>query len=65
VERNLLFHFLPELKIFGTGSDGDATEEDGMRHLTLLIKHLEEAYEPITSKINSLLTHRKITYNLL
>jgi hypothetical protein len=65
VERNLLFHFLPELKSFGTGSDDDTTEEDGMRHLSLLIKHLEEAYETTTSQMNSLLAHRKITYDLL
>jgi hypothetical protein len=65
VERNLLFHFLPELKIFGAGSDDDTTEEDGMRHLTLLVKHLEEAYESTTGEMSSLLTHRKITYDLL
>ncbi|GFG17794.1 hypothetical protein IFM61392_10224 [Aspergillus lentulus] len=65
VERNLLFHFLPELKIFGAGSDDDTAEEDGIRHLTLLIKHLEEAYESTTGEMNSLLTHRKITYDLL
>jgi hypothetical protein len=34
-----LFHFLPELKIFGAGSDDDTAEEDGIRHSTLLIKH--------------------------
>lgn len=60
-----MFHFLPEFKRFGTGSDDDTTEEDGMRHLSLLIKHLEDAYEPTTSQMNSLLTHRKITYDLL
>jgi hypothetical protein len=65
VERNLLFYFLPELKIFSAGPDDDTMEEDGMQHLTLLIKHLEEAYKSITSEMNSLLTHRKITYNLL
>jgi hypothetical protein len=65
VERNLLFHFLPELKSFDTGSDDDTMEEGGMRHLSLLIKHLEEAYESITGQMNSLLTHRKITYDLL
>lgn len=36
-----------------------------MRHLTLLIKHLEEAYESTTGQMSSLLTHRKITYDLL
>jgi hypothetical protein len=65
VERNLLFHFLPELKIFGASSDDDTAEEDGMRHLTLLIKYLEETYESTTGEMNSLLTHRKITYDLL
>ncbi|KAJ8227486.1 hypothetical protein LV160_009067, partial [Aspergillus fumigatus] len=65
VERNLLFHFLPELKIFGAGSDDDISEEESMRHLTLLIKHLEEAYESTTGQMSSLLTHRKITYDLL
>ncbi|KAH1353232.1 hypothetical protein KXX63_002251 [Aspergillus fumigatus] len=65
VERNLSFHFLPELKIFGAGSDDDISEEESMRHLTLLIKHLEEAYESTTGQMSSLLTHRKITYDLL
>jgi hypothetical protein len=40
-------------------------EGDGMRHLGLLIEHLDEEYESTTNRLNSLLAHRKITYDLL
>jgi hypothetical protein len=60
VEQNLLFYFLPELKSFGTSSDDNTTEEDGMCYLSLLIKHLEEAYELTSSQINLLLIHRRL-----
>ena len=36
-----------------------------MRHLGLLIEHLDEEYESTTNQLNSLLAHRKITYDLL
>jgi hypothetical protein len=61
----LLFHFLSELKSFGAGLNQDATEGDDMRHLGLLIEHLDEEYESTTNQLSSLLAHRKITYDLL
>lgn len=49
-EAELLVHFLSKLESFGIKSNPDTTEEDGMRHLCLLIKHLEKAYESKLAK---------------
>jgi hypothetical protein len=61
-----LYHFLPELRDY---LSSDAEQEDysnkGMAHLKLLIQHLEDAYQPISKQLLSLLARRKITYDLL
>ncbi|KAJ5991667.1 hypothetical protein N7522_011874 [Penicillium canescens] len=66
IEQNVLFHFLPELdrcaENMDNGSDHDTARAE---HLSLLIDHLKQAYASISGRLESMLQHGHITYDLL
>ncbi|XRM42628.1 hypothetical protein ABZX51_005838 [Aspergillus tubingensis] len=66
IEQNVLFHFLPELyrcaENMGNSSDHDSAHAE---HLRLLIDHLKHAYASISQRLESMLQHFHITYDLL
>ncbi|RAK99860.1 uncharacterized protein BO80DRAFT_477336 [Aspergillus ibericus CBS 121593] len=66
IEQNVLFHFIPELdrcaKNMDNSSDHDSAHAE---HLGLLINHLKLAYASISQRLDSILQHSHITYDLL
>ncbi|KAJ6019838.1 hypothetical protein N7522_000546 [Penicillium canescens] len=66
IEQNVLFHFLPELdrcvENVDNSSDHDSAHAE---HLRLLIDHLKQAYASISQRLESMLRHGHITYDLL
>ncbi|KAI3092915.1 hypothetical protein CBS147333_10170 [Penicillium roqueforti] len=66
IEQNVLFHFLPELdgcvENTNNSSDHDSAHTE---HLRLLIDHLKQAYASISQRLESMLQHGHITYDLL
>jgi hypothetical protein len=61
----LLYHFIPDLKDYPGSDAEEECSNDGFSHLELLIQYLEEAYQSTSELLTSLLSHRKISYNLL
>ncbi|RAK94951.1 P-loop containing nucleoside triphosphate hydrolase protein [Aspergillus ibericus CBS 121593] len=64
IEQNVLFHFLPELDNYAE----DMNNPDcafARQHLRLLIDHLKRAYSDIAQRLESMLQHGHITYDLL
>ncbi|KAL2695082.1 hypothetical protein AAEP93_004143 [Penicillium crustosum] len=63
IEQNVLFHFLPELdRCLDNSSDHDPAHAE---YLRLLIDHLTYAYASISQRLESMLQHGHITYDLL
>ncbi|KAJ6134492.1 hypothetical protein N7523_000814 [Penicillium sp. IBT 18751x] len=66
IEQNVLFHFLPELdrcaENMDNSSDHDSVHAERLR---LLIDHLKHAYASISQRLESMLQHGHITYDLL
>ncbi|KAJ5543903.1 ATPase AAA-type core [Penicillium frequentans] len=66
IERNVLFHFLPELEVCANKAETNSDHEVAdVQHLRLLINHLKHAYASILQRIQSMLQHSQITYDLL
>jgi hypothetical protein len=63
IERDLLYHFLPELK--NHQSDSENFSKNATLHLGKLVQHLEEVYRSTMDQLKSLLEHRKMTWDLL
>ncbi|KAJ5544149.1 hypothetical protein N7494_005428 [Penicillium frequentans] len=66
IERNVLFHFLPELDrcVDNTNNSSDHNSAHA-EHLHLLVDHLKQAYASISQRLESMLQHGHITYDLL
>ncbi|OQD78753.1 hypothetical protein PENANT_c084G10035 [Penicillium antarcticum] len=64
IEQNSLFHFLPELDKYAENMN-DSECELPRQHLRLLIDHLKQAYSTISQRLESMLQHSHITYDLL
>ncbi|KAJ5343369.1 uncharacterized protein N7506_003193 [Penicillium brevicompactum] len=64
IEQNILFHFLPELGIYAENMN-NLDCELSRQHLRLLIDHLKQAYSAISQRLESMLQHSHITYDLL
>ncbi len=66
IEQYVLFHFLPELdqcaESMNNGSDCEPTD---VEHLCLLIDHLKHTYATTSQRLDSMLQHGQITYDLL
>ncbi|KAJ5100784.1 ATPase AAA-type core [Penicillium angulare] len=66
IEQNVLFHFLPELeKCANNMEEGPDRGSAHAQHLRLLISHLKHVYAPILRRLESILQHGHITYDLL
>lgn len=62
----MLFHFLPELeKYVGTMNNNAYRESAHVKNLRLLIDHLKHAYAAISERLDSMLQHNHITFDLL
>ncbi|KAJ6001018.1 hypothetical protein N7481_001427 [Penicillium waksmanii] len=64
IEQKTLFHFLPELDKYAENMNHSECESPH-QHLCLLINHLKEAYSTISQRLESMLLHNHITYDLL
>ncbi|KAJ5117325.1 hypothetical protein N7448_010957 [Penicillium atrosanguineum] len=64
IEQNVLFHFLPELGDYAENIN-NADCEFPRQHLRLLIDHLKQAYSATSQRLQSMLQHGHITYDLL
>ncbi|KAI2735150.1 hypothetical protein DTO013E5_9491 [Penicillium roqueforti] len=66
IEQNFLFHFLPELDRCAENMDSSSDHESAhAEHLLLLINHLKHAYASTLQRLESMLQHGHITYDLL
>ncbi|KAI3100989.1 hypothetical protein CBS147333_8294 [Penicillium roqueforti] len=65
IEQTVLFHFLPELNRYVENMDNSSDYESAQAELRLLIDHLKHAYAYISQRLESMLQHSHITYNLL
>ncbi|KAJ6020105.1 hypothetical protein N7522_000180 [Penicillium canescens] len=66
IEQNVLFHFLPELDRCAENMDNSSDHDSAhAEHLRLLIDHLKQAYASISPRLESMLQHGHITYDLL
>ncbi|CAP79317.1 Pc17g00300 [Penicillium rubens Wisconsin 54-1255] len=66
IEQNFLFHFLPELDRCAENMDSSSGHESAhAEHLLLLIDHLKHAYASTLQRLESMLRHGHITYDLL
>ncbi|CAG8138429.1 unnamed protein product [Penicillium nalgiovense] len=66
IEQNFLFHFLPELDRRAENMDNSSDHRStAAQHLRLLIDHLKQAYAAISQRLESMLQHGHITYDLL
>ncbi|CAG8147897.1 unnamed protein product, partial [Penicillium nalgiovense] len=60
------FHFLPELDRRAENMDNSSDHRStAAQHLRLLIDHLKQAYAAISQRLESMLQHGHITYDLL
>ncbi|KAJ6001203.1 hypothetical protein N7481_001612 [Penicillium waksmanii] len=64
IEQKFLFHFLPELDKYAENTN-NSDYESPCQHLRLLIDHLKQAYSAISQRLESMLQHGHITYDLL
>ncbi|KAJ5267403.1 ATPase AAA-type core [Penicillium angulare] len=66
IEQNVLFHFLPGFGEYANHMENDPDRGSAhAQHLRLLIDHLKHAYAPISQRLESMLQHGHITYDLL
>ncbi|GAB0139074.1 hypothetical protein EsDP_00007290 [Epichloe bromicola] len=66
IEQNVLFHFLPELDRCAENMDSSSDHESAhAKHLLLLIDHLKHTYACTLQRLESMLQHGHITYDLL
>ncbi|KAJ5830859.1 Spastin [Penicillium chrysogenum] len=66
IEQNVLFHFLPELDRCAENMDSSSDHESAhAKHLLLLIEHLKHKYTSTLQRLESMLQHGHITYDLL
>ncbi|KAI9791932.1 MAG: hypothetical protein M1835_008168 [Candelina submexicana] len=65
LERNLLYHYVPELEAHQTRLKDDANNDAKVKHLNLLVEYIRTVYVSTTSRLTSLLRNREITYDLL
>ncbi|KAJ5454033.1 uncharacterized protein N7458_004989 [Penicillium daleae] len=66
IEQNVLFHFLPELDRCAENIDNSSDHDSAhAEHLRLLIDHLKHAYASISKRLESMLQHGHVTYDLL
>ncbi|OKP09742.1 hypothetical protein PENSUB_4871 [Penicillium subrubescens] len=66
IEQKVLFHFLPELDRCAENIDNSSDHDSAhAKHLRLLIEHLKHAYASISQRLESMLEHGHITYDLL
>ncbi|KAH8701500.1 hypothetical protein BGW36DRAFT_423814 [Talaromyces proteolyticus] len=64
IDRNILFHFLPELDKYAENMNSSDCAFP-RQCLCLLIHHLKEAYSATSQRLESILQHGHITYDLL
>ncbi|KAL2812908.1 P-loop containing nucleoside triphosphate hydrolase protein [Aspergillus cavernicola] len=64
IERNILFHFLPELNKCAENMNS-ADSAFPRQSLCLLIDHLKQAYSSTSHCLESMLQHDHITYDLI
>lgn len=65
LRRNLLYHFLRELKAHRSKLESDSQHDTQLKHLNLLVEYIRAASNSTTARIASLLENRKSTYDLL
>jgi hypothetical protein len=65
VERNLLYHYLPELESHRNRVQVNAAKTTSIKHLDLLIDCVKTVYMPTSQNLLPLLDHGEITYDLL
>ncbi|KFZ15463.1 hypothetical protein V501_02714 [Pseudogymnoascus sp. VKM F-4519 (FW-2642)] len=65
VERNVLFHYLPDLESSHKWNGVDPQDSDIRKHIALLIDHIKLSYMETNARLDSLLKNGEITYDLL
>ena len=66
VDRNLLYHYLPELEAYGNKLSDDVGQDGAeLKHLNLLVDFMKNRYAPTTARLTPLLENGEITYDLL
>ncbi|KFY96264.1 hypothetical protein V500_02531, partial [Pseudogymnoascus sp. VKM F-4518 (FW-2643)] len=65
VERNILFHYLPDLESSHKWNGVDPQDSDIREHIALLINHIKLSYMETKARLDSLLKNGEITYDLL
>jgi hypothetical protein len=64
IDRNILFHFLPELDKYAENMNNSDCAFP-RQCLRLLVDHLKQAFSSISQRVESMLEHGHITYDLL
>ncbi|KAJ6004567.1 ATPase AAA-type core [Penicillium canescens] len=65
IEQNCLFHFLPELDRCAENMDSSSDHGSAHAEHLLLIDHLKHVYASTLQRLESMLQHGHITYDLL
>ncbi|KAJ5239332.1 hypothetical protein N7468_003951 [Penicillium chermesinum] len=65
IEQNHLFHFLPELEKYAHNINNRTECKFSYPQLCLLIDHIKQTYTSVSQRLNSMLPHGHITYDLL
>ncbi|KAL9126352.1 MAG: hypothetical protein Q9217_004582 [Psora testacea] len=66
VDRNLLYHYLPELEAYGTKMSDDVGQDGAeLKHLNLLVDFMKSEYASTTARLSPLLKNGEIIYDLL
>ncbi|KAJ5253811.1 hypothetical protein N7524_010991 [Penicillium chrysogenum] len=65
IEQNFLFHFLPELDRCAENMDSSLDHRSAHAEHLLLIDHLKHVYASTLQRLESMLQHGHITYDLL
>ncbi|KAL5349005.1 hypothetical protein ACLOAV_006431 [Pseudogymnoascus australis] len=65
VERNILFHYLPDLESSYKWNGVDSQDSDIRKHIALLIDHIKLSYKETKVRLASLLKNVEVTYDLL
>ena len=65
IERQLLFHYLPELESCQIRNGIDPIDQLSAEHIKLLVDYLKQTYGDTTRHLESLLQGGEITYDLL
>ncbi|KFY48964.1 hypothetical protein V495_00869 [Pseudogymnoascus sp. VKM F-4514 (FW-929)] len=65
VERNILFHYLPDLEASRKWNRVDPQDSIIRDHIALLIDHINLCYKETKVRLASLLKTREVTYDLL